>query len=179
LDTGVSSVDAGCSKRRTNPYFCAVPPIVLRSTWICEPGVSSSDASQRSQLPPNKFRSCHSAFRKARHSKGCYRPGRHHCNTVSPVEHVPNKPTWFHWFARRPHPNSKHNGWLDPLSSGCRFRFFLLHKGVQLIQFSVLRLFRHRSRRQLVHISADTIRHALLADFQYPADGSLAIAFHV
>ena len=179
LDTNASSAAADCSKRQISACSCSAPPIGVRNIWICEPGVSNSGASQRSPLQPNRFRACLSAFHKVPHSTGCHRPRRRHCNTVSLEAPVPGRLACFRWFARARHPNSAHNAWLDPLSSGCRFRFFLLHKGVQLIQFSLLRLFRYGCRRQFVDIIANPIRYTLLTDFQYPADGPLAVAFHI
>jgi len=171
-DTAVSSTDAGCNNRRTSAYSYAEPPIVVRSIWISEPSVSSSDANQRSQLPPNRFRSCPSAFHRAPHSKEYHTQARRHCNTVSLGVHVPSRLACWHWFARRLHPNSKCSVWLDPLSSGCRFRFFLLEKGIQLIQLNILRLFWYGSRWQLIDIITDPIRHRLLIDLQNPAYGS-------
>lgn len=162
----------GCSNRRTNAYSCAEPPFAVRSIWISEPGVSNSDANQRSQPQPNRFPSCPSAFHRVPHSKGCHRRGRHHCNIVLLGVHVPSRLAGWHWFARRPHPNSKHSAWLDPLSSGCRFRFFLLEKGVQLVQLNILRLFWYGSRWQFIDIITDPIRHRLLIDFQNPANGA-------
>jgi len=179
LDTVASSVDADCNNRQISECSYSKPPIGVRSSGICEPGVSNSDASLRSPLQPNRFRACPSAFHRAPHSTGCHRQARHHCNTVWLEAPGPGKLAYFRWFARRPHPSSRHNAWLDPLWSGCRFRFFLLQKGVQLIQFSLRRLFWYGCRRQLVDISANPIRHGLLIDFQDPANGSLTIAFHI
>ena len=179
LDISVSSADAGYNNRQTSAYSCVGPPIAVRNISISEPGVSSSDADQRLQPQPNRFRSYPCAFHRVPHSTECHRPGRRHCNTVSLEVPVPGRLACFRWFARARHPNSAHNAWLDPLSSGCRFRFFLLQKGVQLIQFSLLRLFGYGCRRQFIYIIANPIRYTLLTDFQYPADGPLAVAFHV
>jgi hypothetical protein len=178
-DTSASSVGAGYSKRQTSAYSWTRHLIGGRNIWIFAPGVSSNAANLRSPPPRNRFRACQSAFHRVPHSKGCHRLGRRHCNTVWLGGRVPSRPACFCWFARRRHPNSKHNAGRDRLRSGCRFRFFLLHKGVQLIQFSVLRLFWYGSRRQFINIGIDPICYGLLANFQNPTDGALAIAFHV
>ncbi len=47
------------------------------------------------------------------------------------------------------------------------------------MRFSRLRLIWRRGRRHVANVSVDPIPHALLIDYQNPADGSLTVAFHV
>ena len=179
LDKGVSWVVFGCNNRQTSEYSWPRLLAYERNTWICEPNVSSNDAGLHSQLPQNRFLSYPFSFRRVLHNRECHRAERHLSSIVWLVERVPGRLAWLHYFLSSPHPNSTSNVCLDLLWLGCRFRFFLLDKGIHLVQFSYAWLLRYLCRRQFVGIGSDPIRNGLWTDLQDPANRSLTAALHI
>lgn len=98
---------------------------------------------------------------------------------VLPVEHALGRLARLPTFFLPPRPNSGHNGYPDQRWSGCRFRFFLPDKSVQLVQFCLFDLFGHRSIRQFGSVLTHPIGNTLWIDLQNPGNSTITIAFHI
>ena len=143
------------------------------------PAVSDNDGGLHSLLPPNRSLVYQYASRREPHSRGCHKQARHRSNTAWLEVLSPGRLARLAWCAPQPHPSSAHSECLDPRWLGCRFRFFLAHKGEQLIQLRLLHLLWQRCVRQFGSVGTHPVGNTLWVDLQYTPDRAITTAFYV
>ena len=104
---------------------------------------------------------------------------KRHYNIVWLVASVLDRLAGQRKFVQEPHPNLARSESLDPPPSKRRLRFFLAHKGEQLIQFRRFGFVWNRSRGQFGGVGFDPVDHTLRIDLQDPSNTVITVAFHI
>ena len=178
-DISVSSTDVDCNNKQRAASSWVKHPDDGKNNVTYVSVVSNNVASLHWLLPLNKSPFCPSAFHKERRSTSCRRLEKHHCSIVELAGHAPDRLVGWLCFFRWQHPNWEGNEWLDLRWLEHRSCFFLLQKGVQLVQFCHFGFLWHRRRRQFRDIDTDPIRDTLRTDFQDAGNWPVTTTFHI